>query len=170
MARYSPEELGFIDEVSKDERTVGRRYGRLKRGRRVRRSQSFVRRRRTSMVGCLTLDGFVSGTTVEGSLTKDRFLHWLEFSLVCYLLLYVSIVLTCAVSQMQPISRSPERSGPRQCQNTPWRRDPHPCRPVRHSDRVPTALFPRLEPNRGSLLKNQAFHSTQSRLLWGINR
>jgi hypothetical protein len=27
MARYSPEELGFIDEVSKDERTVGRRYG-----------------------------------------------------------------------------------------------------------------------------------------------
>ena len=27
MAQYDPEELGFIDEVSKDERTVGRRYG-----------------------------------------------------------------------------------------------------------------------------------------------
>ena len=27
MARYPPEELGFIDEVSKDERTVGRHYG-----------------------------------------------------------------------------------------------------------------------------------------------
>ena len=32
MAQYDPEELGFIDEVSKDERTVGRRYGRSKRG------------------------------------------------------------------------------------------------------------------------------------------
>ena len=32
MAQYDPEELGFIDEVSKDERTVGRRYGRSRRG------------------------------------------------------------------------------------------------------------------------------------------
>ena len=30
MAQFSPEELGFIDDVSKDERTVGRHYGRSK--------------------------------------------------------------------------------------------------------------------------------------------
>ena len=32
IAQFFPEELGFIDKVSKDERTVGRRYGRSKRG------------------------------------------------------------------------------------------------------------------------------------------
>ena len=38
MAQFYPEELGFIDEVSKDERTVGRRYGRSKRGTRARKT------------------------------------------------------------------------------------------------------------------------------------
>jgi transposase len=82
IAQYAPHEIGFINEVSKDERSVGRHFGRSRRGRRPRKSQPFVRGRRTSTVGCLTLDGFVSGTSVEGSFTKDSFLHWLEHSLV----------------------------------------------------------------------------------------
>jgi transposase len=86
MAQFDPDELGFIDEVSKDERTVGRRYGRSKRGTRTRKSQPFVRGRRTSTVGVLTVDGFASGTAVEGSLTKVALLHWLEFSVVRFLL------------------------------------------------------------------------------------
>jgi hypothetical protein len=84
MAQFDPEELGFIDEVSKDERTVGRRYGRSKRGTRARKSQPFVRGRRTSTVGVLSVDGFVAGTSVEGSLTKASFLHWMEESVVSY--------------------------------------------------------------------------------------
>jgi transposase len=84
MAQFYPEELGFIDEVSKDERTVGRRYGRSRRGTRARKSQPFVRGRRTSTVGVLSVDGFVAGTSVEGSLTKASFLHWMEFTVVCY--------------------------------------------------------------------------------------
>ena len=82
ISQYAPHELGFIDEVSKDERSIGRRYGRSRRGRRARTSQPFVRGRRTSTVGCLSLDGFVSGTSVEGSFTKVSFLDWLEHSLV----------------------------------------------------------------------------------------
>jgi transposase len=82
IAQYAPHELGFIDEVSKDEQSIGRRYGRSRRGRRARKSQPFVRGRRTSTVGCLSLDGFVSGTSVEGSFTRNSFLHWLEHSLV----------------------------------------------------------------------------------------
>lgn len=82
IAQYAPHELGFIDEVSKDERSIGRRYGRSRRGRKAQKSQPFVRGRRTSTVGCLTLDGFVSGTSVEGSFTKASFLHWLEHILV----------------------------------------------------------------------------------------
>jgi hypothetical protein len=82
MAQFSPEELGFIDEVSKDERTLGRRYGRSLRGTRARKNQPFVRGRRTSTVGVLTIDGFVAGCSVEGSYTKATFLHWLENSAV----------------------------------------------------------------------------------------
>ena len=84
IAQYAPHELGFIDEVSKDERSIGRRYGRSRCGRRARKSQPFVRGRRTSTVGCLTLEGFVSGTSVEGSFTKVTFLDWLEHSLVSF--------------------------------------------------------------------------------------
>ena len=84
MAQFYPEELGFIDEVSKDERTVGRRYGRSKRGTRARKSQPFVRGRRTSTVGVLSVNGFVAGTSVEGSLTKASFLHWMEFTVVSF--------------------------------------------------------------------------------------
>ena len=84
MAQFSPEELGFIDEVSKDKHTVGRRYGRSKKGTRARKSQLFVRGRRTSTVGVLSVNGFVAGTSVEGSLTKASLLHWMEFTVVCY--------------------------------------------------------------------------------------
>ena len=87
MAQFSPEELGFIDEVSKDERMVGRRYGRSRRGTRARKSQPFVRGRRTSTVGVLSVEGFVAGTSVEGSLTKAAFLHWMEFTVVSFFFL-----------------------------------------------------------------------------------
>jgi transposase len=82
MARYSPEELGFIDEVSRDERVIGRRYGRARKGRRPQKSQPFVRSRRTSTIGVLMVEGFTCGMSVEGSLTKDVFLTWMEQSVV----------------------------------------------------------------------------------------
>jgi hypothetical protein len=82
MAQYSPEEVGFLDEVSKDERTVGRCYGRSKRGRPSVKAQPFIRGCRTSTVGLLSLEGFVVGTSVEGSLTRVAFLKWLEFTVV----------------------------------------------------------------------------------------
>jgi hypothetical protein len=94
MAQFESHELGFIDEVSKDERTNGRQYGRSKRGTRARKSQPFVCGHRTSTVGVLTLNGFVSGTVVEGSLIKVALLHWLEFSVVRSTCLLSSVSLT----------------------------------------------------------------------------
>ena len=35
MSQYSPEEIGFIDETSKDERTTFRRNGRARKGMRA---------------------------------------------------------------------------------------------------------------------------------------
>ncbi|TFK60474.1 hypothetical protein BDN72DRAFT_939947 [Pluteus cervinus] len=60
MAQYKPEQLGFLDEMSKDARTPERRKGRR----------------------LLTIDGMVSTTVVEGSMTKARFLKYLEDSVV----------------------------------------------------------------------------------------
>ena len=47
MARYSPEELGFIDEVSRDERVVGRHYGRAHKGLRAGMEDATIRPRST---------------------------------------------------------------------------------------------------------------------------
>ena len=82
MAQYQPEELGFIDESSKDEKTIGRRYGQSKKGTQASRKQVFVRGRQTSITGLLTMDGMVAGTVVEGSMTKVMFLEFLEFMVV----------------------------------------------------------------------------------------
>ena len=82
MARYSPEQLGFMDEVSKDERTSTRLQGRSRKGTRAVKKGVFVRGRRFSAEGLLTIDGMISNTVVEGSMTHDRFLHYLEFTVV----------------------------------------------------------------------------------------
>jgi transposase len=83
MAQYSPEEIGFIDETSKDEKTICRRYGRSRKGTRAAKQQVFIRGRRTTTTGLLSMDGMVAGTVVEGSMTRAMFLEFLEFTVVC---------------------------------------------------------------------------------------
>jgi hypothetical protein len=82
MAQYSPEEIGFLDENSKDDRTPERRCGRSKVGTQAEMQQPFVRGRRTSTEALLTLDGIVAGTVMEGSMMKVGFLEYLEFNVV----------------------------------------------------------------------------------------
>jgi transposase len=82
MAQYTPDQLGFLDEVSKDERTLARARGRSRKGTRAVQKGVFVRGRRFSAVGLLTLDGMVSNTVVEGSMTRELFLEYLEFTVV----------------------------------------------------------------------------------------
>lgn len=82
MGMYSPEEIGFIDETSKDCQSVGRRYGRSVKNQRARKKQPFVRGRRVSATGLLTLDGIAARTTIEGSMTKELFLEFLEHIVV----------------------------------------------------------------------------------------
>ena len=84
MAQYQPEELGFMDEVSKDARTTRRNSGWSKTGKQAEKKQVFVRGRRTSMEALLTLDGIVAGTVVEGSMTKIAFIEYLELIVVSF--------------------------------------------------------------------------------------
>ena len=46
IAQYTPEELGFLDETSKDRQTPSRAYRRSKKGRHAQKKQEFVRGRR----------------------------------------------------------------------------------------------------------------------------
>jgi DDE superfamily endonuclease len=82
MAQYGPEEIGFIDESSKDERTICRRFGRARKGTRAAKQQVFIRGRRTTITGLLSMNGLVAGTVVEGSMTKAMFMEFLEFTVV----------------------------------------------------------------------------------------
>ena len=83
MAKYSPEELGFLDETSKDKRTPTRGCGRAKKGQRAQKKAKFVRGKRLSTKALLTLDGIAACMVVEGSMTKELFLNYLEFTVVC---------------------------------------------------------------------------------------
>jgi hypothetical protein len=51
-------------------------------GRRAAKKTKFVRGRRTSTEALISLDGIVACKCVEGSMTKELFLEWLEFNVV----------------------------------------------------------------------------------------
>jgi transposase len=82
VSNYDPIQLAFLDETSKDERTPTRRYGRARKGKRAEKKEPFKRGRRVSIEALLNLDGVVLGTVVEGSMTKEVFLQYLEFIVV----------------------------------------------------------------------------------------
>jgi hypothetical protein len=78
MAQYGPEELGFLDETSKDKRTLGRNNGRSLKGTRAVKKQVFVCGHCLSGLGLLTIDGMVAVSVVEGSFTAATFKTFIE--------------------------------------------------------------------------------------------
>lgn len=81
-AEYKPEQLMFTDETSKDDRTTVRKYGRSLRGSRAEIDAVFVRGIRYSLLPVLTIDGMIAARVVEGSVTRDIFLEFLETQVV----------------------------------------------------------------------------------------
>ena len=84
MAQYAPEQLGFLDKVSKDERTSFRNRGRSFKGIRAVQKGVFVCGRHFSAEGLLSLNSIISCTVVDGSMTRARFLEYLEQSIVSH--------------------------------------------------------------------------------------
>ena len=84
ISQYLATSLLVLDEVSKDNRTYARLWGRSQRGSRVEIHQPFVRKRRFSMLATMALDeGIIASQVVEGSFTRDLFLQYLRDDLVC---------------------------------------------------------------------------------------
>ena len=84
MAQYSPEQLRFLDEVSKDKWTSFCACGHSHKGTRAIQKGVFVWGCRFSAKGLLTIDGMVSNTMVEGSMVWATYLEYLEFSVIHY--------------------------------------------------------------------------------------
>jgi transposase len=82
MAAEDAATIGFIDETSKDEQTWAPRYGYSKKGHHATIQAPFVRGTRLSGTALLSIDGVVASTVCEGSMTRARFLEWLEFDVV----------------------------------------------------------------------------------------
>lgn len=123
MGQYSAEQLGFLDEVSKDERTLQRRYGRAQKNARAAAKGVFIRGRRLSAEGLLTVDGMVASTVVEGSMNREMFLDFMErqvvgqFNILCQLLCLKNLL--DALDNTFPWSFECARDG--QCTHPPWR-------------------------------------------------
>jgi hypothetical protein len=66
----------------KDKRTPSWQFGRAKKGKRAQTKEPFKHGRQVSLEALMNLDGMVLGTVVEGSMTKETFLQYLEFIVV----------------------------------------------------------------------------------------
>ena len=89
IGQYQPPSLVFLDEVSKDDRTYARLWGRSQAGLRVEKHNPFVRKHRLSMLSAMALDkGIIASRVVEGSFTHESFAAYLRDDLVSPFVLY----------------------------------------------------------------------------------
>jgi len=106
-SKYSPNQLIFIDESSKDERTLSRHYGYSLRNTHAVEKTVFVRGKRYTMLPALSLDGIIALDIMEGSCDKQRFNKFIMDKVVCrvrciLLLIVIDSLLSLQLPQMRP--------------------------------------------------------------------
>ena len=79
---FTAAQLLFVDESSKDDRTIYRRYGRSARGTRASIKAKFVRGERWSILPALTVDGYAALRIVPGSVDADEFYNFIVADVV----------------------------------------------------------------------------------------
>lgn len=70
---YNPEQLIFLDESSKDERTLSRQYGYSFKNTPAIQKVVFLRGTRYTILPALSLDGILAVDIMIGSCNKERF-------------------------------------------------------------------------------------------------
>jgi transposase len=73
LSHFTAEQMVFLDESSKDNRTLVRKYGRAPSGARAVELSSFQRGVRYSLLPALALDGYLAARVVEGSVDGAEF-------------------------------------------------------------------------------------------------
>jgi transposase len=111
IGQYPANYLIMIDEVSKDDRTYARLWGRATVGERVEAHNPFVRKRRLSLVAAMALDeGIIASKVVEGSFHRDSFLEFLRDGVVSTLAYHLQTLWLITVFQLPMTTPYP---GPR---------------------------------------------------------
>ncbi|CAD6977372.1 unnamed protein product [Tilletia controversa] len=82
ISQYTSEQLVFGDETHINARNALRTTGWAPRGERADIQSDFGRGGRWSLLPALSIDGLIAPMIVEGSITKERFLLWLEYFLL----------------------------------------------------------------------------------------
>jgi hypothetical protein len=80
---YRPEQLIFLDEASKDERTLSRGYGYSLKNTLAIKKNVFVRGIRYTILPALSLQGIIAVNIMEGSCTKEKFKEFVISKVVC---------------------------------------------------------------------------------------
>lgn len=82
-ANFSAEQLIFVDESAKDERSLARRYGYAMRNSPAVKKNVFVRGKRYTILPAMSLDGIIALDVMEGSCDKKRFEKFIISQVVC---------------------------------------------------------------------------------------
>ena len=90
---YNADQLIFIDEPSKDERTLTRLYGYSSINTRAKKSVVFIRGKRYTILPALSLEGFITVNIMEGSCDKERFQTFVLTQLVNIFILLLFIII-----------------------------------------------------------------------------
>ncbi|KAH6904186.1 hypothetical protein BKA70DRAFT_1109485 [Coprinopsis sp. MPI-PUGE-AT-0042] len=102
-----------MDEVSKDERTAWRDRGRAPKGFRAEMKGVFIRGKRLSAEGLLTIDGMLANTVIEGAFTGERLFRHMRDVIVSLCIIpchHPGVLTACLASPLLAISRCIECS------------------------------------------------------------
>lgn len=95
-----------VDESSKDDRTIFRRYGRAPSGYRAQINADFVRGERYSLIGAMSGCGFVGTRVVHGSVDSEEFFNLIAEDIVsCIIMNQIWILMRIVGSPNARISQ-----------------------------------------------------------------
>lgn len=80
---YRPEQLIFMDEAAKDERSLSHGYGYSLKNTFATKKNVFVRGIRYTILPALSLQGIIAVDIIEGNCTKERFKEFVISNVVC---------------------------------------------------------------------------------------
>lgn len=91
---YQAEQLIFLDESAKDERTLSRHYGYSYKNQIALQKVVFLRGIRYTILPALTLDGFIACDIMKGSCSKERFCTFILSQVVSIFYFYFRVCVT----------------------------------------------------------------------------
>jgi len=116
---FTASKMVFVDETSKDDRTVYRHYGHSIAGNRATISSNFVRGECYSMVAALSLDGYEAVRVVSGSVDGEEFLDYIVNDVVrCMSFLFGFLLNHLPAAKDESLPSGQEHPDPRQLCNS----------------------------------------------------